>query len=66
MTNSTKDGRGITTVELTDDLQNRIIGFNKTHPNSRINKSAVCRGALEKELEWRLLKEKANKGAKRT
>lgn len=69
MVTNTKDQRGITTVELTDGLQNKITKFNDTHPNSRINKSAVCREALERELEWRLLKDKADKannGAKRT
>ncbi len=66
MTDNTKSGRGITTVELTDDLQNRIIKFNKTHPNGRINKSAECREALEKVLNERLLKEETNNGAKRT
>jgi len=66
MAKNIKDTRGVTTVELTDDLKERISTFNETHPNSRINKSGICRGALEKELEWRLLQEKARKGAERT
>lgn len=40
-----------TSVELPDDLLEKVKKYNKTHPNRPINVSGVCRLALEKEIE---------------
>ncbi len=40
-----------TSIELPDELLNRVREFNKTHSDRPINVSAVCRIAIEKALD---------------
>lgn len=62
MTNDETISWTITTFKITKELHNNVTKYNKDHPNDKINVSGICRGALEKELEWRLTKNNANKG----
>ncbi len=39
-----------TSIELPDDLLQKVREFNKTHSDRPINVSAVCRLAIEKAL----------------
>lgn len=40
-----------TTIDVPDELHDRIKKYNKLHQNSPINVSGTCRIALEKELD---------------